>query len=555
MTEQAAPSQAGTRGRKDRGAVLMLTAIALPVLLLMTAFSVDLGRQRAARRDMQAKADVIALDLARIIDGTPANLINYSSALAASASRNDVPVAKITAVQWGTLDAATKKFVACTICVPSAVKVTTHDTISYFFQRGTGSVTRSAVGSRSAIAGFAIGSFAAAINPLAPNDATGSLLNNLLGNSLGAGVLGYSGLASSNLTYLGIANELGFGTPSELFTSNTSAYDALHAQAEILRRNSGNAAQVAVLDSVLAVSNSPLKNVTVGQIANVQAGGENAALGSNVNVLDFLSTGAFIANGSGLSIPATLIGIPGLSGNMSVNLVQGPQTAFGGLGAWAETSQADITLSIPIASTTACGSANALTTLLTGLLGTIGGLLNILLNAGVCPTNILQKVANLTATATFGIHLAKARGTIDNIACGTSNKQLGVGVNSGLVSTDLDVIVTTKVGTTTLPTFGVGLHTTGNGSPSRADFTLPPEVFGTFKSTTPASGSLGLVPAQLDTQGLGLFLASLHGVIDTVSASLNTNLIQPLAKLLGVRVASADVAPLLVNCTAVKLTG
>ena len=40
-----------------------------------------------------------------------------------------------------------------------------------------------------------------------------------------------------------------------------------------------------------------------------------------------------------------------------------------------------------------------------------------------------------------------------------------------------------------------------------------------FKPTTPSSGSLGLVPAELDAQGLGLFLAPLHTVLDTVAAS------------------------------------
>src|SRR3546814_11727371 len=39
----------------------------MPVLILMTSFAVDLGRQRALRRDLQAAADVVSLDLVRII--------------------------------------------------------------------------------------------------------------------------------------------------------------------------------------------------------------------------------------------------------------------------------------------------------------------------------------------------------------------------------------------------------------------------------------------------------------------------------------------------------
>ena len=554
MTAPASPRPATRRGREDRGAVLLLTAIILPVLLLMTAFAIDLGRQRASRRDMQAKADVIALDLARLIDGsTIASAINYSAPLAASAARNGITTAKVQSVQFGSLDQTTKKFIACTSCIPSAVKVVTHDSVDFLFQRGSSSVTRSAVGIQQALAGFSIGSFAAAINPLNPNDATGGLLNALLGDALNTTVLGYSGLATANLTYLQIANELGLGTPNALFDGSVSAFEALEAQADILRRDNANAAKVAILDQVLAVPNSPLHNVSVGQIAHVEAGGENAALGSSVNVLDFLTTGAFIANGtSALAIPATSLGIPGVSGNLSINLIQSPQTAFGPLGTQAQTSQADITLQVPIASTTACGSTTAVLNLLTSLLGTVGGLLNLLLGASC---GLLQSAVGLNVNASFGIHLAKATGTIDRITCGASQKQLGIGVQSGLVSTSLGLSITPRVGSTNLPPFGVNLNTTGTGASSRADFVLPPELFDQYKSTTPSSGGLGLVPTQLDTQGLGLFLAPLHGVIDSVVTQLNNNLVLPLSKLLGVRVASADVAPRAVSCSAVKLAG
>jgi uncharacterized membrane protein len=536
--------------------VIMLTAIALPVLLLMTSFAIDLGRQRALRRTMQAKADVIALDLSRLLDGsTPANAIAYSAPLAASASRNNVALAKIQSVQWGTLDKATGKFLACPNCVPEAVKVTTHDTQDNLFQTGEGSATRSAVAASRAIAGFSIGSFAAAVKPGSDPSGFGSgLLNALLGDALNTSVLGYSGLATANVTYLQIANELGLGTPNELFTGDVSAYDALDAQAEILRRGGNNAAQVAVMDAILAVPNSPLHDVSVGEVANVQAGGENAALASTVNVLDFLTTAAFIANGSsGLAIPSTLLGIPGLSGNIGLNLIQSPQTVYGPIGVQARTSQADLVVTIPVNSTTACGSTTALTSLLTSLLGSVGNLLNILLTAPLC--NGLNRLVNLTTTATFTIHLANATGTLDRVACTSSNEQMGVRVQSGLVSTTLALSIAARIGSTNLTPIGVTLGTTGNGATSRADFVLPPELFDVFKQTTPPSGNLGLIPLELDSKGLGLFLTPLHGVLDDIISRLDARLVQPLTKMLGIRVASADIAPRLVSCDAVQLVG
>ncbi|NHA01875.1 hypothetical protein G5V59_25590 [Nocardioides sp. W3-2-3] len=58
----------GTR-QDERGAVTLVMVFVLVVMLLGSAFVVDLGVQRVARSDMQAIADLVALDLARELDG------------------------------------------------------------------------------------------------------------------------------------------------------------------------------------------------------------------------------------------------------------------------------------------------------------------------------------------------------------------------------------------------------------------------------------------------------------------------------------------------------
>ena len=83
---------------RDRGAVIPIVALALPVIMLMVAFAVDLGIQRSNRRTMQARADIIALDLGRLANGrTLYEILNdsspsYFNALQGSADRNEVPV-------------------------------------------------------------------------------------------------------------------------------------------------------------------------------------------------------------------------------------------------------------------------------------------------------------------------------------------------------------------------------------------------------------------------------------------------------------------------------
>jgi len=55
--------------------VLVLVAIVLSTLIGFTSLAIDIGYQRVVRRDMQAVADVVALDLSRRLDGRTAQTI------------------------------------------------------------------------------------------------------------------------------------------------------------------------------------------------------------------------------------------------------------------------------------------------------------------------------------------------------------------------------------------------------------------------------------------------------------------------------------------------
>ena len=546
------------RGRKDRGAVLVITAMALPVLILMTAFSIDLGRQRAARRDMQAKADVIALDLARLIDGSTYQNIDYAAPLAASAQRNNVPVAKITSVTWGTLNATTHAFEACATanCVPSAVKVRAEDSISYFFQRGMGDVSRSAVAAQDSVAAASIGSFAAAVDLTKSGIAQAPVLNALIGDALNLGLLGYSGLANWNLSFAQIASSAGLGTPTELFSGDVSAFEALTAAAAVMQQQNPNAAELAVLNQVLAVPNSPLHDVSVADIANVQAGSEDAALASTVNLFDFLTAAAFIANGSSaLTLPTTTLGA-GLF-TSTAHVTQGPQFWSGGVGAQSPlTSQVGLDGELLVSTGTICES----TTNLLAALPLVGNLLSLLTGAGGCGFLNLNKIITVEVRAVVSANLAAAKGTFTNIACPAAGKQLDVAVRSDLVSdTSVALHVLLKAGTNTIADIPLNAATNGGQANGSVPFTVPPDVFGVYKASNPSSGSLGLDNLSLTAGGLGPLEgpveALVNPVITTALDAINLTLIEPLSEALGVRVASADVAAHNILCNSVKLTG
>jgi uncharacterized membrane protein len=140
-----------TRARRERGAVIPLVALALTTLMLGTAFSVDHGRMRTARRDLQADADFLALDAASVLDGLSADaaLDLVVTEANESAVRNgyDFEAIKPHHVELGIWDRNTFTPVTGSQ-IPNAVRITLRDSVEMFFDFSTDAreVTRSAIG-------------------------------------------------------------------------------------------------------------------------------------------------------------------------------------------------------------------------------------------------------------------------------------------------------------------------------------------------------------------------------------------------------------------------
>src|SRR5688572_6858722 len=82
-----------SRWRDERGLTLPIMALMIGTIVIFTSMAVDLGRQRADRRLAQAGADIVALDMMRIVEGRTVDALiadqnNVNLALTRSASRN-----------------------------------------------------------------------------------------------------------------------------------------------------------------------------------------------------------------------------------------------------------------------------------------------------------------------------------------------------------------------------------------------------------------------------------------------------------------------------------
>lgn len=294
--------------RDERGAVTLFVSAVLVVLMLMAAFVVDLGMQRVARSDMQALADVVALDLARELDGerTAGELqATMEAAADDSVLRNssivdfDVADPPALVITLGVMDADGEFVTVQASEVPTAVRVQASASVGFAFAGVTGvedgQASRRAIGAAESAACFQLGSYAATVKPAAA-ELFGDLMEQLVGQST-VGLVGYNGLATTRVTLLDLVNELNvdLGTVDGLLTTTVVLSDFYLAIATVLQRE-GKAAEAKVLEWAAAsfIAEQP---VLVGDLIALSSSSA-AALETEFNVLDLLVGSAFLANGS-----------------------------------------------------------------------------------------------------------------------------------------------------------------------------------------------------------------------------------------------------------------
>lgn len=512
------------RRGNERGSTLPLLAILLVLLVAIAAFGVDLGQQRVVRRDMQALADVVALDMVREIKGRSVTQIqadstSWQTAIGKSVSRNDSTFGDPPTVQveLGTLDESTRAFTVATgNTIPNAVRATARSQIDFAFAPGTGGATRTAVAATKPLACFSLGSYA-----LGLNSGNSVLLNALVNDALNLNVLSYNGLATANVSLLGIATQLGVGTVDALVAlPGLSVGQFYAAVATVLQREGGSTANVQLLQT-LSASVGALSPINIGQLLSLTSG-EDAALGTSLNVLDLVAASAFVANGdSALAIPGLAVNLGITNVAAALRIIQKPQFGCGGVNeATAKTSQVALTIG--------------------------GDLLN--------PPAILGTTA--TVSMSLSLDIAEANGLLTKIVCGdptVAHPDLeSVLTTDGLVNLQLRVPVTLKVLGIPVLSGTVEIGTAPPTNAQTAAMSFP--TLGSYATAHPTgSGNIGLSGLVVDTSDLklggitlGLTLAPLvsgilTSVVNPLVANLDSALLTPLLDLLGAQVSGADV--------------
>jgi uncharacterized membrane protein len=427
--------------RGERGAVVPMMAMLLVVLIPSTAIAVDLGMQRVVRRDLQALADVAALDLVRLVDGRTAAQITsgsnghptLDSALDRSVARNDDVLGdppEVT-VKLAFMDPTTHRLVteigadgrqvtreATDVEVPTALEVTAQGGVDFAFAPGRGDAARRAVAVAAPSACFRLGSFAVGVD-LQDSNLLNALLPALINNSTFSGSLvGYQGLAGAQIDLLELVgvSSLGVASPDELLGLDGLTLGQFYAAvASALQANGGDTASVALLQTLSTKANLTSR-IAIRDLLDVESA-NTAALAASVNVLDLVVGAAYAANGTNsFAVPGLAVQVPGLT-NLATSLSVGeaPKLACGSKGrARAQTGQVALTVSGDLAEvTTDLNGTRSLTAALGPLGAVLGGLLTGVSN-GVITGGPLTARTHVAA----GVHLAQAEGLLTDIVCG-----------------------------------------------------------------------------------------------------------------------------------------
>jgi uncharacterized membrane protein len=563
------------RTQDERGAVLVFVALAMVVLIGSTALAVDIGQLTNKNRDLQAVADAVSLDAARAIDGSNVAVLSgpggpVTLAAQDSARRNgDFPFALLD-VELGSIT-GTSPFIPATdpAAIPNAVRVTANDTVDFSFAPGERTTDRQASAVREATesVGFSVGSFLASV------DTRGNaILNSIFGSSFGtsATVLGYGGLVGSSVNLGALAAEAGFGSPTELLASSISARDLLLASADALPQDGTQTANINLLNT-LAATASTTSNIQLGRFITIEQPGDDAAAAGQLDVLGLLTSSAFLIDGTHLiTLPGTTVGVPGVTSVvLDLYVIEAAKTVFGPVGTFAETAQANLTIT-PTFNINTSANVNGCS-----LRGTLNALLSLSVSEALTCTlgGVVSRIItlNVNGTAPIQFSAAGARATLVDIACDTTPETITLDpepVPLSLVST-VDVNVSgTLAGTSLGNVFSVRATADATASADAGDQTFAnPLEFGVpRRATADPLGLAGLTTftvsdvALLNTDVGPVLNALATPVVPLVNQALgdlDSLLIGPLNELLGINLGGADLTaiPDSLQCdrTAVRL--
>lgn len=546
----------GRRPAGERGAAAVIVALLMSLVLVgSAAFAVDIGVQRTARRDMQAIADVVALDLSRQLDGRTRSALApvMDAQMAKSLARNAGSVGTTPRLTWDLGRLENNVFTPVTSSgVPTAVKVVARTDVGFAFGgvlgTSSGGAARTAISQASMGACFSVGSYAARIN-LGDGYILGPLLS-ALGTNIPITVLDAQGLAGIDVKLIDlVGTNLVAGGFDQLLSSSVTVGRFYLALAQAIGAQGGNAAQVALLNRLATVGAKDVV-VRVADIVGLDTTGA-AGLDAVVNLFDLVAATAFVANGTNaVSVPNLNVNVAGLSTlTAKLTVAQRP--------------------------TLVCGRPNVVVGRSSQVdLDITGNLANVNLGVGV-----------ISAPISISLRLTPTAAALSQVTCMSAAKKLDFLVTNGLLSLDIVIGKTTDPNALGVKVTGINVingyvrfYTSPKGGDTKAgSITVTDENYAGTGPFTTGDGSLGIPNLTPDSHLavlpnvplIGYLVNTLLGgivngvvtplvsvVLNPILTALDYGLLSPLLKALGINIAGAETyARPKADCGIPKLVG
>ncbi|MCF4166899.1 pilus assembly protein TadG-related protein [Zavarzinia compransoris] len=344
---------AGT-ARDERGAAAIILAIALPLLILATAFVVDLGYGYFEKQRLQDALDLAAMSAARELDGGADERGRARTAAVATLDDNGFDVAAIDRMLFGRYRAGRPvgsrfQAEADTGTSPNAVQIQGVSSSPRFFSRmiddgdlGVDAVSTAMTTGRLAV--VRIGSGLAELK--------GGLLNAILGALLGGNVdltvLDYNGLLGANIELLSFLDEyairvgLEAGDYDGLLSADVSVLGVLGVVADIAHNAydgdpTAIALGIGLGDAFPGINKLPLLdienvNIKLGDLLGIGIGTVDSGLAIPINVFDLITAGIFAASTTPNETGQHALGVSldtFLGASLHVSIVEPPQPPTG----------------------------------------------------------------------------------------------------------------------------------------------------------------------------------------------------------------------------------
>ncbi|MDF9714946.1 hypothetical protein INN71_13780 [Nocardioides sp. ChNu-153] len=554
-----------SRAQDQRGAVAVMVGLLVALVLAITSLVVDIGMQRVMRRDLQAVADVAALDASRHLDGRTGAQVRTAVAdeVQQALTRNGDSLGEPPTLSFelGEMTVTGTFRPVLDSAVPTAVRVTAASSVGYVVADGDGLASRSAVAASTSSACYQVGSYAALVRT-GRSPLLNPVLRRIGQSNATLAALDYTGLAAVAVNLDRLAAELGVGTLNQLARTTVSAKSYYLAVLNALPAGTSGTT-VTALNALRTWVNA---NVTldVGRILGV-ATGSGAVLGARYNALDLVAGSMLLINGQNTLNLYTGALLPGLANtNIALKLIQGPRQFCGRPGEPNSTARPGDTEQLGVHVDTSLNPSNVVVGL-----ASVPGIVSAPVNLTVHQPNHLGLDLSLAPTQT----------TLKRIVCGDPASAT-FEVRNGLATVKFQTPIRTSLrvkvkllGMVSLAEVQVDVNATVNVtatiSPSgNADYTItvPPRQFDTAYPTTTGGitaapptvnagasvvAHLGLLNGTLgawvglSTAEASAFLdASVKGAVNALldpgnPTSLSNGLINPLLALAGTEVAGA----------------